>query len=291
MHRPRNPELYRAPHVLMRKGFGSYPVSAFVNVDVAFTDGLFALAGDARDSQSLRVVAGLLNSSIAHYWFFMTSSSWGVEREQIQLREYLSLPIPPVTTDAQKAIVRAVQLAGKRGATEDDWLPILDAATFKSYGCTTAEQDLILEALSIHLDEYQKGPDSVAFAPPLARDLTAYIRLVSSLLNSSDSIQWSVELRERSAGYVVVACRAGGIEDDRPRSSFTLDQLMALTDQRLGNWRSPAAVIQPSAIVIEGASAYLIKPDERRSWTRSAARSDVAEMLSAIVMAPIRGAS
>ena len=78
----------------MRKGFRRYPVSVFLDIDAAFTDGLFAIAAAPEDAEELQVISGLLNSSVAYYWLFMTSSSWGVEREQIHPSEYLSLPIP-----------------------------------------------------------------------------------------------------------------------------------------------------------------------------------------------------
>jgi hypothetical protein len=55
---------------------------------------MFGLGGRERDARELQVISGLLNSSVARYWFFMTSTYWGVEREQIKLAEYLSLPIP-----------------------------------------------------------------------------------------------------------------------------------------------------------------------------------------------------
>ncbi|GAB3917978.1 hypothetical protein GCM10027613_19280 [Microlunatus endophyticus] len=77
MHRPRRREVYLAPHVLMRKGFSDFPEAAFVQFDATFTDALFGLAGPSRDTVLLKAVAAVLNSSVARYWFLMTSSSWG----------------------------------------------------------------------------------------------------------------------------------------------------------------------------------------------------------------------
>ena len=289
MHRPRNPRIYRAPHVIMRKGFRDYPVSVFLDFDAAFTDGLFALAGPARDAQELRVVSGLLNSSVARYWLFMTSSSWGVEREQIQLSEYLSLPIPPVGGEVRREIIRAVEVASRRRSVETEWMRMLDAAVFRAYAFTPSERDLVRDGLSIRLDEYRRGSESTAYGPPKAHDFAAYSRLIASHLNATDSIQWSAELIERSAGFAVVVCRATGAGVPESTASFSLDRLMAMADVPLDGWRSPAVVMQPSVIVVEGTDVYLVKPNERRCWARSTARSDAAEVLSAILMAPATG--
>ena len=291
MHRPRDPRLYLAPHVIMRKGFRDYPVSTFLEFDAAFTDGLFALAGPAGDAQELRVISGLLNSSIARYWFFMTSSSWGVEREQIQLSEYLSLPIPPIRSDARREILSAVKLAAKRQSAEAEWMQLLDAAAFRAYGFTAEEQDLVRDGLNIRLDEYRRGSNSSAYQPPSNDDFSSYSYLIASRLNSTQSIRWTAELVERSAGFAMVACKANATGSSRPTVSFSLDRLMTMADTPLDGWRSPAAVMQPSVIVVEGTDVYLVKPDERRCWTRSAARSDAADVLSAILTVPATGAN
>lgn len=287
MHRPRNPRLYRAPHVVMRKGFREFPVSVFLDFDVAFTDGLFALAGPPQDTLELRVISGFLNSSVARYWFFMTSSSWGVEREQIQISEFMSLPIPPISGSARDDLVSAVHHASTEPSATADYMKLLDSAAYRAYGLTSAEQDLVREGLGIRLDEYRHGADSIAFQAPRAAELVAYCRLIASHLNSIESVEWSAELVERSAGFAMVACRATRGHMTEQMTQFSLQGLTAATDSSLDEgWRSPAAVMQPSVIVVEGRTVFIVKPDQRRSWTRSTARSDAGEVLSAILMAP-----
>ena len=112
MHRPRRTAIYRAPHIVIRKGFSSAPVAAYVDFDAAFTDDLFGFAGPHGDADDLKMVAGVLNSSLARYWFFMTSSSWGVEREQIHPNEYRALPIPTIKGLPRRYILDAASIAG-----------------------------------------------------------------------------------------------------------------------------------------------------------------------------------
>lgn len=285
MHRPRNPQIYRAPHVIMRKGFRRFPASVFLDFDTAFTDGLFALSGTPSDAEELRVISGLLNSSVAHYWLFMTSSSWGVEREQIQLNEYLSLPIPPVTGVARQEILYVVEAAFGGRSTEDELRKTLDSAVFRAYGITPGEEDLVRDGLEVRLDEYRSGPRSAAYELPSPEDFDAYCEIIASHLNSMESISWNAEFIERSSGFAVVACRAG-ISLSEYNFDFSIDRLLSMANAPLNEWLSPAAVMQPSVIVVEGTSVYLVKPDERRCWTRSGARSDAGEVLNAVLMAP-----
>jgi 16S rRNA G966 N2-methylase RsmD len=287
MHRPRDTRIYRAPHVIVRKGFADYPSSVFLDFDTAFTDGLFALAGPAEEADELRVVSGLLNSSVARYWYFMTSSSWGVEREQIQKTEYMTLPIPAVEGDARQDVIRVVRAAANLRSEDAELMRALDAAVFRSYGLTSSEQDLIRDGLNVKLDEFRRGPRSFAYQPPRTKDFAAYARLIVARLNVSGSVRWTAEFNERSAGFAMMTCKAIGIEGQEHRGGFSLNQLMDVTDIPLEGWQSPAAVMQPSLFVVEGTDVYVIKPDELRCWTRSAALSDAAEVISAILMAPV----
>lgn len=147
MHRPRARAIYLAPHVLMRKGFSKTPMAAFIPYDVVFTDGLFALAGPDKDAPTLRAVSAVLSSSVATYWYLMTASSWGVEREQLHQREWLSLPLPPLTSEAESKLSDIVA-----SASSTQWRLALDRFVEEQiYKLTDDERQLIADALAIRL--------------------------------------------------------------------------------------------------------------------------------------------
>lgn len=284
MHRPRHIELFTAPLLVMRKGFNTNPVAAFLDHDVAFPEGLFGISGASEDASDLRTIAALLNSSVARYWYFMTSSSWGVEREQIQLNEYLTLPVPPITEAIQIAAARATELA--RRSTGEAWLTDLDEAAFDAYRLSEPDRDLIRDGLHMRLEEFQLGSGALSFATPTDDELHQYSELLAKELRSASSLEWAASPVERGGGFSVVACT---VDVDGTSTSGQFALLDRLLDQARSSeeWRSPAAVMQPAAIVVEGTAVFLVKADQRRSWTRSAARADAAEVLGAILSASI----
>lgn len=288
MHRPRDIRVFRGPHVVMRNGFKDRPCSTYVEEDAAFTNGLFGLAGPVGDANALRVVAGILNSSLANYYQFMTSSSWGVEREKVELNEYLSLPLVSLTDEAIGAILSVVNDALGSRTDEDEWRSKLDEAVYAAYAMTPEEVELVQDGLTARLDEFVLGPLSPSFQPPALSALQAYMSvLAGELQRTLGSLHADVVLGDRSGGFVIVTCLfhdpLGAAK--RSATSFTTADLLATSAGELEAWPSPAAIVQPSAVIVDGAQVHLVKPDQRRSWTRSKARMDASEVIGSILVA------
>ena len=79
-HRPRNIGTYRGPHVLIRRGVmtGGVLASVFMRDDAVFTNGIFGIAGPSEDTEYLKIVCAYINSSLARYYQFLTTSQWGL---------------------------------------------------------------------------------------------------------------------------------------------------------------------------------------------------------------------
>ena len=62
-----------------------------------------------------------------------------------------------------------------------------------------------------------------------------------------------------------------------------LASLLDAAGERSDGWPSPATILQPSLVVLDGVSTHIVKPNEVRYWTRSKARSDAPELTGCIV--------
>ena len=151
---------------------------------------------------------------------------------------------------------------------------------FLAYELQKAEIDLIRDGLELHLDEHRRGPLSVAYHETTAAQLDEYTRTLASDLREGHSIEWSVEVADRKLGYVAVACHASANNEG---SQLNLEQFLRTGELAAREWESPTVIVEPTAIVLDESSATLIKPDERRYWSPSAARSDAREVTSAII--------
>lgn len=132
-----------------------------------------------------KVLIGILWSSLARYFFFMTTSSWGTWHHEIHLQDgLLNLPIrfprnprllerivdtvdelrdwdPTPLSMFDRNGVPAEQIREKRDLLEKR----LDEAIFELYDLDTAERDLILDMCETGLEFFYRGGNSSVIKP------------------------------------------------------------------------------------------------------------------------------
>lgn len=280
MHRPRKLAIYLAPHILMRKGFSEFPEAAFVSYDATFTDGLSSVAGS--QEKELQAIAGLLNSSVAKYWFFMTASSWGVEREQLHHREWMTLPIPQLNRLHLRTLSGIVKRAAE-GEPEDLWRTELDATAERAYGLTVDERQLVADALNIRWSELRDGPTSAAYRSPTPEQYEAFTAELANRLRDVDLGEWEVTVAERAPGLAVVTCRSREEPGDPDVGGSVLQRLASGYEESQDTWLASATIIEPEALVLEGNAVHLVRPDRLSCWTVSSARQSAIEVFEALL--------
>ena len=68
--------------------------SAFADFDVAFRHALRGIHGPDEDRELLVFLAAYLQTALARFFLFHTSSNWGVSRAEVHVEELLRLPFP-----------------------------------------------------------------------------------------------------------------------------------------------------------------------------------------------------
>ena len=113
--------------------------------------------------------------------------------------------------------------------------------------------------------------------------LTHYLETLIKTLQNSFSRNFTAVIFQGDAPLRVVALQP----DNSHQSSFQvaveqsqqkLDAILRDVDQLLTEQQSPGVFIQRIARVYIGHTIYLIKPDQKRYWTRSLALRDADEM-------------
>lgn len=84
---------YEAPHLLLKRGVSSDGITiGVIDEPCVFKNSVFGI--HIKDITVLNFLGALYVSDLYTYYLFMISSSWGVERPEVIMKEHRQLPIP-----------------------------------------------------------------------------------------------------------------------------------------------------------------------------------------------------
>ena len=291
-HRPGDVRVYRGPHVLIRGGptRGGFLASVFLPDDAVFKDGVIGIAGPAKDSNYLKVACAYINSSLARYYHFLTASTWGVERDVVRLTEYASLPcaIPVQDFDLLDRIVTLVDQIRETGGLWD-WRPVLDDLVYESYGVTSSERQTIEDFLSTTMDRHYRRFRATAFEVPSTTDLISYAQAYADVFETTTGGNRGLVpiVYEGTPPYRAISfgLAPGDARQRHPElaSEPELDSLLVRLERVATEQYTQSLYFRRNIKVYEPEAIHIVKPAERRFWTRSAAYNDADETIAQLL--------
>jgi hypothetical protein len=305
LDRIRDKQTYYPPMVLVNKGFSW---AAFCECPLLFQDTIYSIKGSKKDTANLIFLSAYLNSKLARYFLFHTSASYGIERDQILIRELQLLPfiLPKHAENKMKSekIISQIEaryrdLSNKISNStleQDNLLPeyqnFIDTMIFKYFNITNNERILIEDTINVQIKSAQ--PPSIYADRPIMTSISntqakAYITVLSNTLNewakrSDYVLNGSIRLyKDLEIGLVVLNKTKN--KKDFEVSNITSDEFFR-TLQRLKNLlpeKQGGMMVLRDLKVFDGNDLYILKPLNFRHWTKSAALNDADEIVAAIL--------
>ena len=289
--RPRDDEYFQGPHVLIRgtasKGFLN---AAFLPDEAVFKNRVYVIKGPPNDANHLKVVSAILSSSLARYYHFLTSSEWGIERPVILLNEYKDFPCPILdeNDDLFKEVVNLVNRVQQTG-TYTNWRSDLDILICKIYDLTSSEQQIMEDFMETGIDIHHSGIMSNAFRSPSLEDLHLYAQTYENVFVSmtGKANLLSSSVHEGDSSYQAISFHLASESMPRQPEGSVLDfnDHLAKLERIAIEQHGQDLYFLKNIRVYENEEIHILKPNERRFWTRSAAYNDadgtIAELLKA----------
>ncbi len=301
--------IFKKPLVLVTEGFSKV---AFANFDIAYRHGIRGIHGPNRDAGQLAFLAVYLRSTLARYFLFHTSASWGVSRARVDIDDLMRLPFPfPEQTDNQARAVKIVTEVGQimAGAAEEAGGVTLGRDNIVKRAQAQAEA-LVEEYFDVNDIERILIADTTAVIVPSVRPTRAraevptlipvqqveyseYVKLLCETLNGWASKQYTVygaavPDAQIGIGMVVLEKTRRG-EAPAHLNGATKDVLSALHRLQRGAAKGRGTVELARGLkVFDKALLYVTKPIGRRFWTRTAALNDADEIAGTLLMRPMK---
>jgi hypothetical protein len=302
-----NTDIFRAPHVLITKGFQRI---AYADFDVSFRHAIRGIHGPEQDRSLLIFLAAYLRTPLAKYLMFHTSSNWGIYRPEVHVQEILRLPmlLPELHRDTTRAagiveeVARVVEEAGR--ASSANFLSRKAVVT----AATQAIEPLVNEYFDVQPSEQLLIDDTINIIVPSVQPTRSRIS-VPTMTPATDK---ALEIyKERLCATLAQWSRASADIAGRMVRSEKLGIAMAIidrTNRRLSVHMNDVDDIDVLAAVdalqksfpstkksmdfvrglkiFHGSSLYIVKPDTMRHWTQSCALNDADEIAGTLLAYP-----
>lgn len=307
IYRVANVEVYNGPRLLIKRGvsrsedkFGE--IQARLAYDsFAFRHSIIGLRLDSLTEEQQKVLLGIVLSSLAKYYHFLTCSTWGFWHDEIHVEEHLSLPVCfPETGELQTRIINAVNQIASNNDTptlfdieNPGWRAMqeeLDEAIFDLYELSESQRDLIRDLCNVALEFFYEGTNAQAVKPPsvdwLEHYKDAFLNVWQERLASrGKELEIKVFAPQNGllVGMVFELVDLGTAQIYEPVTDDThwqrwFRQLSRLLYQE----RSSQIYIDRTVKELTDSSIFIVKRAERRLWTKSTARQDAQELLTEV---------
>ncbi len=305
-------EIFAGPLVLIHQS--SCKAAFFTGDKVAYRHKITGIAGQPGEEQLLKWIVVYINSTLARYYHFLTSTSWAVERGTILHGEYKRMPLiipdkddprlkEALTLFEEIALLyqkRDEPLGGSYDADIEKAKKRIDELVFDIYDVVPMEQQLVKDMVDYEIKFFEwskrkkrsKDDEKARPVRPPENQMfieyaQAFIEVATSLLHYQNQTLNAVVYRDH-APLSVVEFELVSMADARDvrfvDESKELHVLLYKLDRRLWERQASTLYMRRHVRIYDGPRFYVVRPSERRLWTRSQAYADagsfVAEILS-----------
>jgi len=311
--RTQHQEIFAGPLVLVHQS--SCQAAFFPGDQVAYSNQITGIAGQPEEERLLKWIVVYINSMLARYYHFLTSTSWAVERGTIRHGEYKRMPlIIPDKDDPrlQEALTlfeeivllyqkRDEPLGGRSDADIEKAKERIDELVFDIYDVVSMEQQLIKDMVNYEIKFFEwskrkkrhiiNDEKARPVRPPEASMLKEYaqefIEVATSLLHYQNQTLNARVYQDGAPLSVVEFELVQAVDAQAVRfisESKELHDLLYRLDRRLWERQASTLYVRRHVRIYDGQRFYVVRPSERRLWTRSQAYADaesfIAEILS-----------
>jgi len=310
---PRSREIYRAPVLIVKETLSAGPraLVAVAERDLVFTNAYFGAALPATHCLAAHLLAAILSSSLATWFFLMTASEFGIWKRRVLRHDVALLPTPDLTqavkSQSGTRLLEIERNLRTRQYTMDeeivkvtkigneDW-KALDEAVFDLYDLDATDRILMRDGLYRASWQWQAGRESSITHADIQSDSSSkvgvedesdifhyaktFLAVISGWLAARNKRRMRAEIFNLSQGDAVRIVRF--VLEDGPgeptievvQSRGNLSEVLGRIGRHL-NVKLATALSGARELRIYGRNeVIIIKPAARRYWMGVSALED-----------------
>jgi N-6 DNA Methylase len=251
------------------------------------------LAAPQRDADYLRALSVFLSSSLARYYLFFQTPSWGTERDRITLNDVKSIPVPDFSGAQieQLAIVQSklAQMEFEHGSSFAQ--AFVDDQISRIFRIPSSINVLATEFNHVRSTLIGGGNDSIAVQSPKEEDLRGYAQEIADELDAFTGPRDTHHKVVITSSQAMNCCTVELLKSDQPfaiqvTSEASEDaRLLARLRNELNKEFSQWVYIQRGLRIFDGPKVHIYKVPYLINWTRTQALNDADDLIAEVLAA------
>lgn len=264
------------------------------------TTGAYIINNSQVSVDDKKFLVSFLNSDLVKYMLFLTASSWGIERERVLLNELMDLPSPfhSEDKDVKEIVVKAFDeiISLRRGIMQHEieikkYERIIFDQFAKLFRLTYKDIVLIEDTMTFNLGLFKDGHASKGLYRTNLAENKAYAQVLCEELNlflqSSKTKTWisifDVQIKDPLNLVVLHFGNTMAEELIDVRSITELREQFNKLDKYIIQKKAHSIYVQKHIRYYDSNSVYVIKPNQKRFWSRTQAMEDASSLIADIV--------
>ena len=295
MEAPRDYQTYKAPLIIVPEKIESTGIfSAFSSEDIVYPKSYYGLSISEDSAYLAHYLNGIINSSLTSYFLFMTASSWGIARKTLMMQDIARLPVPFPVEDNSHIVSQIIDLERQliKHHNAPAYLELkqqLNDAVFSLYDLDEAEQSLVKDAVNVTIDLYMNREESAALQPPQIPELELYaldlIGAIQPFLQALHERVLVAEVIEVNKSLLQVVKFSflpipGREQVVQITQAQELKVVLNRIAEHLPQQIADRIFTRRDLRIYSGQDIYIVKPAQKRYWSRSAGLNDADLIIS-----------
>lgn len=294
MEAPRKPEIYNPPLVIISQKPDSEGVySAFSEELIVYTQKYSGISLAQEDTHLAHYLNAIINSSLTSYFLFLTASSWGVERDEVTRQDLSRIPIPAPNAENATLVSKIVTIEHQLRTSDSVEYPSLrhqlNEAVFELYGLDKTERVLVEDGVNLTINLRMEREASIALIKPSPEELKQYaLHLIGVIqpflqtLRERVLVAEVIEVRQSPLQVVKFSFLPAPAPEHIVQTS-QVQELKAVLNriaEHLPKQIADQIYTRRDLRIYTGKDIYIVKPAQKRYWSRSASLNDADLILS-----------
>jgi len=288
-------EAYQTSHILLNEGVKvdennlSLLVS-YVDYKSAFSKGIVGIYSKNNNENLLKLLTVYLNSEFIRYYAFLTTSSWGIERDVIKYKEIFEAPflIESLDNKQKKYIVKQFddKLFNKDFYTVNKYIE--DELNKIILDCLSENDRFIIQHIFSNIDLFHKQEKSIALRPALHDQIRVYGKIISTEINTflqgqdlyANATIYNIN---RFSPLMMIKLSFDKKHKEIVHTNEFVDDELKKLDQHLWEEKATNIYFRKKLNYKTANNVYIIRPNQRRFWSQSMAMEDASELILEIL--------